>query len=155
MSAYGKDSTSAGDGASNDATYGYLPGSWQRYKRVQDTTVEYYIYDGPNVLASCDSDKNLTARFVTPGLDDNLSVTRGANTYYYMADGLGSIRNILESDEDTANIYDYYAFGDALGTQTQGVTNCYRYTASTPPLDSLMATSPEPSGSSGSEREKR
>jgi hypothetical protein len=36
-----------------------------------------------------------------------------------MADGLGSIRNIGESDEDTANTYDYYAFGDTLGTQAQ------------------------------------
>ena len=109
--------------------YCYLPGSWKRYKRVQDSTVEYYVYDGPNVLASYDSDKNLTARFVTPGLDDNLSVTRGANTYYYAADGLGSIRNVIEADEDTANTYDYYAFGDSLGTQTQGVTNAFRFTA--------------------------
>ena len=56
-------------------------------------------------------------------------MTRSGSAYYYMADGLGSIRNIGESDEDTANTYDYYAFGDSLGTQTQGVTNPYRYTA--------------------------
>ena len=115
-------------GTSNDATYGYLPGSWQRYKRVQDTTVEYYIYDGDNVLASYASNGTLNARYITPGLDENVSMTRSGNTYYYMADGLGSIRNIGESDEDTANIYDYYAFGDSLGTQTQGVTNPYRFT---------------------------
>ena len=46
-------------------------------------------------------------------------MTRNGNTYYYMADGLRSIRNIAESDEDTANTYDYYAFGDTLGTETQ------------------------------------
>jgi len=114
---------------SNDATYGCFPGTWQRYKRVQDTTVEYYVYDGANVLASYDSDKNLTARFVTPGLDDNLSVTRAGNTYYYAADGLGSIRNVLDSSEVAQNTYDYYAFGDVLGTQTEGVTNPYRFTA--------------------------
>jgi len=50
------------------------------------------------------------------GLDENLSMTRSGNTYYYTADGLASVRNILESDEDTANVYDYCAFGDALGT---------------------------------------
>ena len=66
---------------------------------------------------------------MTPGLDENLSMTRSGNTYYYMAEGLGSIRNIGESDEDNANTYDYYAFGDSLGTQTQGVTNPYRFTA--------------------------
>jgi len=52
-------------------------------------------------------------------LDENVSMTRNGNTYYYMADGLRSIRNIAESDEDTANTYDYYAFGDTLGTETQ------------------------------------
>ena len=116
-------------GTSNDATYGYLPGSWKRYKRVQDTTVEYYIYDGPNVVASYASNGDLNARYVTPGLDGNLSVTRGGNTYYYMTDGLGSVRNVVESDEDTANTYDYYAFGNTLGTPTVGVTNPYEYTA--------------------------
>jgi RHS repeat-associated protein len=112
-----------------DIIYRRLPGSWKRYKRVQDTTVEYYIYDGPNVVASYASNGDLNARYVTPGLDENLSVTRGGNTYYYMTDGLGSVRNVVESDEDTANTYDYYAFGDSLGTQTQGVTNPFRYTA--------------------------
>jgi len=62
-------------------------------------------------------------------LDENLSMTRSGNTYYYMADGLGSVRNIGESDEDTANTYDYYAFGNTLGTPTVGVTNPYEYTA--------------------------
>ena len=46
-----------------------------------------------------------------------------------MVDGLKSVRNIVDSSEATQNTYDYYAFGDALGTQTQGVTNPYRYTA--------------------------
>ena len=102
--------------------------SWKRCKRVQDTTVEYYIYDGANVLASYDSDKNLTARFVAPGLDDNLSVTRGANTYYYAADGLGSIRNVVDSSEATKNTYDFYAFGESLST-SETVTSPFRFTA--------------------------
>ena len=66
---------------------------------------------------------------MTPGLDENLSMTRSGNTYYYMADGLGSVRNIGESDEDVANTYDYYAFGTTLGTPTEGVTNPYGFTA--------------------------
>ena len=96
---------------------------------MQDTTVEYYAYDGPNVLGSYASNGNLNARYVTPELDENLSVTRGANTYYYASDGLGSVRNVLDGSEAAQNTYDYYAFGDSLGTQTQGVTNPYRYTA--------------------------
>ena len=77
------------------------------------------MYDGDNVLASYASNGTLNARYITAGVDENLSMTRSGNTYYYMADGLGSIRNIGESDEDTANTYDYYAFGNTLGTETQ------------------------------------
>jgi len=72
-----------------------------------------------NVLDSHAKNGTVNARYITPALDENLSMTRSGNTYYYMADGLGSIRNIGESDEDTANTYDYYAFGDTLGTQAQ------------------------------------
>jgi len=100
-----------------------------KYMGVQDTTAEYFLYDGANVVDSYASNGNLNARYVTPGLDDNLAMTRGENAYYYMADGLGSIRNVVDSREVAQNTYDYYAFGDSLGAQTQGVTNPYRYTA--------------------------
>jgi len=56
-------------------------------------------------------------------------MTRSGNTYYYMMDGLGSVRNVVESDEDVANVYDYYAFGNTLGGPTTGITNPYEYTA--------------------------
>jgi len=46
-----------------------------------------------------------------------------------MADGLGSVRNLLDSSQTTRNIYDTYAFGDSLGSQTQGVMNPYRLTS--------------------------
>ena len=56
-------------------------------------------------------------------------MTRGGSTYYYMADGLGSIRNVLDAGEDVQNVYDYYAFGNTLGTPTTGIANPYEYTA--------------------------
>jgi len=89
------------DGSSTyDADYYYLPGSWKRYKRTLGGTTEYYVYDGDNVVASYDSGGNLNASYLTPGLDANLSMTNSTDTYYYFADGLGSIRNVVESDED-------------------------------------------------------
>ena len=95
----------------NDFTVGYLPGSWKRYKRVQDSTTEYFIYDGDDVVASYAGNGTLNATYLTPGLDANLSVKRGGNTYYYMQDGLGSVRNLVDSNETTQNTYDYRAFG--------------------------------------------
>jgi RHS repeat-associated protein len=111
-----------------DAVYQYLPGSHQRYKRTQDTTAEYYVSDGPNVLDSYAANGSLNARYVTPGLDANLAMTRSGNTYYYMADGLGSVRNVVNSSEVVQNTYDFYAFGNTLGTPTVGVTNPFEYT---------------------------
>jgi len=102
-------------------------GSWKCYKRVKDTTAEYFIFDGDNVLASYDSGGNLNASYLTPGLDANLSMTNSTDTYYYFADGLGSIRNVVESDEDIANTYDYRAFG-ILITETENVDSPFEFT---------------------------
>jgi len=61
-------------------------------------------------------------------------MTTGGSTYYYMADGpprrvnLGSIRNVVSANETLQNTYDYYAFGNTLGTPTVNVTNPYEYT---------------------------
>jgi len=111
-----------------DAEYAYLPGTWKRYKRILGGDTEYYLYDGDNVLASYDDNGTLNARYLSPGLDENLSMTRGQDTYYYMADGLGSVRNLLDADETVLNTYDYYAFGDELSA-TEGVVSSYRFTA--------------------------
>jgi RHS repeat-associated protein len=46
-----------------------------------------------------------------------------------MSDGLGSIRNLVDGNEDAVNVYDYYAFGKELGSWTETVTNRYTYTA--------------------------
>jgi RHS repeat-associated protein len=114
-------------GTSDDATYGYIGDTWKRYKRVQGTTTEYYVYDGDNVIGSYASDGTLNGRYITPGLDANLAETRSGSAYYYMADGLGSVRNLVDASETVQNTYDYYGFGDSLGA-TQGVTNPYRFT---------------------------
>ena len=69
----------------------------ERYKRVEDTTAEYFVYDGANVVDSYASNGNLNARYITPGLDRNLSMTRGGSTYYYMADGLALLKKVVTS----------------------------------------------------------
>jgi len=115
-------------GTDNDATYAYDADKRRVAKTVDDTTTKYFL-DGADVIADYDGDNALLATYLTPGLDRNLSQTRSGSTYYYMADGLGSIRNLVDSSETTQNTYDYYAFGKELGTWTEGVTNRYTYTA--------------------------
>ena len=79
-------------------------------------------------MASYASDGSRNALYLTPGLDDNLSMTRSGNTYYYMQDGLGSVRTIVDASENVTNWYDYRAFGVNLA-MTENVTSPYHFTA--------------------------
>ena len=81
------------------------------------------------MIADYDGNNTLLATYITPGLDDNLSQTRDSAVYYYMKDGLGSVRNLVNAAEGAENVYDYYAFGKELGSWTEGVENRYTYTA--------------------------
>jgi RHS repeat-associated protein len=115
-------------GTDSDATYLYDADKRRIGKTVDSTTTKYFL-DGADVIADCDGSNSLVATYVTPGLDNNVSHARSGSTYYYMKDGLGSVRNVVDSSEATQNTYDYYAFGKELGTWTQGVTNKHAYTA--------------------------
>lgn len=61
-------------------------------------------------------------------LDQNVSITTGGSTYYYHADGLGSVRNLSDSNEDAQNAYDYFAFGSVYGNPTENITQPFRFT---------------------------
>jgi len=59
-----------------------------------DGAVTKFVYDGSNCVAEYDGSNTLQASYITPGLDQNLTIKRSGSTYYYHQDGLGSIRNI-------------------------------------------------------------
>lgn len=110
----------------NNATYAY-DAMQRRISKVVNSITEKYILDGSNVIADYNGSDVLQAEYVTPLLDENLIISRSSSTYYYMQDGLGSARNLINSSEVTQNTYDYYAFGESL-SWTQNVTNRYTYT---------------------------
>mgnify|MGYP001613144782 CR=1 FL=1 len=113
--------------STNDASYTY-DASGTRIAKNVNGVVEKYILDGANVIADYDSSNNVKATYVTPFLDRNLIKIIGTNNYYYFQDGLGSIRNILDSNQVVQNSYDYYAFGEIL-SETENISNRYKYTA--------------------------
>ena len=90
-----------------------------------------YLYDGDNVLADYDANNALTAFYVTPGLDQNLSITDASGqTAYYTHDGLGSVRLLTSANGAILNHYDYTAFGETFAPNTSATTpNRYTYTA--------------------------
>jgi len=55
-------------------------------------------------------------------------MTNSSDTYYYMADALGSVRNLVDSSETVQNTYDYRAFGTNAG-MTENVSSPYHFTA--------------------------
>jgi|GEM_PF-2272458 len=111
-----------------NASYTY-DADGRRVGKTVDGTITKFFYDANDAIADYDSNDTLIATYLTPFLDRNVSATRSGSTYYYMADGLGSIRNLIDSNETTQNVYDYYAFGKELGSWTENITNRYTYTA--------------------------
>ncbi|MBI4835362.1 MAG: RHS repeat-associated core domain-containing protein [Planctomycetes bacterium] len=99
----------------------------RRIQKTANGNVEKFVYDGANVIVDYDSGNNLTAKYVTPGLNHNLLVVTNSATYYYFHDGLGSVTDINDSSQITRNAYSYYAFGASLST-TEQVNNRYRFT---------------------------
>jgi RHS repeat-associated protein len=109
--------------------YTFYPHHWARHTKTvgtaPDTEVTKYLWDGDNTVAEYLTDDTVTDRntstFVTPFLDQNLAMTvptglANAGTYYYVQDGLGSVRNLLDAAEDVKNVYDYEAFGQGEHT---------------------------------------
>ncbi len=123
----------------NDATYIFYPHHWARHSKTvgegDDAVVTKFLYDGDNVVAEYDEEAVNKATYVTPFLDQNLAMTipagqPDAGTYYYHADGLGSIRNITDATGVVLNTYDYEAFGQAFAPGTsETVPNDYAFTA--------------------------
>lgn len=96
----------------------YRGNEWKRIATITDdgkkkTTVKY-LYDGDNVVADFDAENKLLAEYVTPILDENLSMTRGKDTYYYTQDGLGSVRTLTDVYGKVVTSNDYLAFGSAV-----------------------------------------
>lgn len=112
--------------SANNASYIYDAGG-SRISKTVSGVVEKYILDGANVIVDYDANNVVSATYVTPFLDQNLIMVRGGNTYY-MQDGLGSVRNLIDASQNVQNTYDYYAFGEALNW-SENIVNRYTYTA--------------------------
>jgi RHS repeat-associated protein len=117
-----------GPGANNDATYKYGASGLRVQKSVAGSTTTKYYQDGLNTVAEYNGSNQLQRAYVTPGLDQNLSLTASGSTYYYLSDALGSIRQVLDSDESTQNSYDYEAFGSVHGSPTENIAQPFRFT---------------------------
>ena len=60
------------------------------------------------------------------GIDEPLAVKKGANIYYYHADGLGSIVALTDTTGSVVQTYSYDSFGNM--TKTTDISQPYTYT---------------------------
>ncbi len=113
-------------GANNDGTYVY-DNNWRRMTTTVGGTTTAFFYDRADVVGEYGSGA-WQRTYVTPGLDQNVSITSGGSTYHYHQDGLGSVRNLTDSGENVQNTYQYFAFGSVYGNPTENITQPFRFT---------------------------
>ncbi len=73
----------------------------------------YYVYDNTNILLEYNQRGGVTARYLHGiGIDGHLAVQKRERTYYYHADGLGSIVALTDKWSRVVQRYDYDSFGN-------------------------------------------
>lgn len=83
-----------------------------------------YVYDNEDVILTVldETQNGVTTTTTTtylhgPGIDEPLSLSRGGQTYYYHADGLGSITSMTDATEAVAGRCAYDSFGRVAGVE--------------------------------------
>jgi len=91
--------------------------------------VTRYVYDNEDIVAEYSGTSTTPAATYLhgPGIDEPIYMSRGGQTYYYHADGLGSITELTNSTGAIAQTYKYDAFGNIL-SQTGSLINPFTYT---------------------------
>ncbi len=103
-------------------------GEGKRLTKVDSSGTIKYLYDQSKVAIERDVSNNNLATYTHEGGSlyyDLISMER-TNSYWYLFDGLGSVTELVDSDEDTQNSYRYEAFGQ-IKSSSENVTNYYKY----------------------------
>ena len=113
------------------ALYRYDPLGRRIAKEVTQagtTTITRYIYDNEDIVLELDGANTLQSRYTHgPGIDEPLIMLRGGASFFYHADGLGSVWDLTDSTGGVARSYTYDSFGTLLA-QPGTVANPYTFT---------------------------
>jgi len=90
-----------------------------------------YVYDGDAIVLEYDGTDALQATYSHgEEVDQPLAMTRGAESFFYHTDHLGSIRLLTDGSGNVARSYDYDAFGNWEDTTSyETVANPFGFTA--------------------------
>ena len=118
------------------AEYRY-DGLGRRIEKDVNGAVTRYVYDGSNILLEYDGLNVLVARYTHgPGIDDPVMLERDldssgtfepAETFFYHADGLGSVTELTDSTGAVARTLVYDSYGQ-ISQDTGGISQPFTYT---------------------------
>lgn len=109
-------------------TYTYDPFG-RRIEKNVNGTITRYLYDREDILLEYNGAGSIAARYLHgPGIDEPLALEKDGQTYYYQADGLGSVIALADSAGGIAQTYRYDAFG-SLVSGDPAIAQPYTYTA--------------------------
>lgn len=96
---------------------------------VTKTATWTYVYDGDNIALEINTDENNSTEKTWythgVGVDEHLAMERGGQSYYFHADGLGSITAITDSSRNVVQRYSYDSFG--MPKPETSFRNAYTY----------------------------
>ena len=102
----------------------------RRIEKDVNGALTRYVYDDDAILLEYDGTDALQATYSHgEEIDQPLAMTRGADSYFYHTDHLGSVRLLTDAAGNVANSYDYDAFGNLEATSFETVANPYTFTA--------------------------
>lgn len=113
------------------AEYAYDPFGRRTEKKIADGSgvkTTRYLYDKEDILYETDETGAIQNRYLHgPGIDEPLALIQGRDTYYYHADGLGSITAITDNRGKVIQDYQYDSYGN-LHDQKNRIKQSYTYT---------------------------
>jgi RHS repeat-associated protein len=114
-------------GTNSVIAYAYDPFG-RRIEKNVDGTVTTYLYDKEAIILEYDQTGTVTARYRHGiGIDEPLTKETSSQTYYYHADGLGSIVALTNASGNVVQTYTYDSFGNI--TTGLPTSQPYTYTA--------------------------
>ena len=94
------------------------------------TTLTKYVYDNEDILLELNGSNVIVARYTHgPGIDEPLIMEKNSQSFYYHADGLGSITDLTNSSGAVAQRYTYSSFGKIESQLDPNFTQSYTYTS--------------------------
>lgn len=97
---------------------------------IVPTGLTTYIFDNEDILLELDGSNNITARYTHgPGIDEPLVMEKGGSSFFYHADGLGSITEITNVSGTVVQAYTYSSFGKIESQLDPNFVQPYTYTS--------------------------